>query len=267
MYQLANDFKEECDSLYLLLQELDDDTFLCKTQFKNWNISNVIGHLHMWNWAAFQSLTNEEVFRNFFKKLAQKLQNSDFKTVETEWLDGRRNKSLLHEWYAFSLELSNRYSSEDPKKRVPWAGPEMSVRSSATARLMETWAHGQEVYDLLGVERVVTDRIKHIAVLGVNTFGWAFRVNKFEVPDEQPYVSLAAPSGAAWSWGDPLAGSCVKGSAVEFCQVVTQVRNISDTSLEITGNSAKKWMDLAQCFAGPPSRPPSPGTRYIQNKT
>jgi uncharacterized protein (TIGR03084 family) len=137
----------------------------------------------------------------------------------------------------------------------------MSVRSSITARLMETWAHGQEVYDQLGVVRVDGDRIKNIAVLGVNTFSWTFANRKLEAPCPTPHVRLAAPSGAIWEWNEDILSDRVEGGATEFCQVVAQTRNLADTSLRVTGEVATRWMTIAQCFAGPVSDPPAPGTR------
>jgi uncharacterized protein (TIGR03084 family) len=138
----------------------------------------------------------------------------------------------------------------------------MSVRSSITARLMETWAHGQAVYDVLGQVRSDTDRIKNIAVLGINTFGWTFANRGIAVPAAIPTVRLTAPSGAIWVWGPPVADNLVEGSAVEFCQVVTQVRNLADTTLRVVGATAMHWMSIAQCFAGPPEDPPAPGSRF-----
>jgi len=138
----------------------------------------------------------------------------------------------------------------------------MSVRSSITARLMETWAHGQEIYDLLGVERIDGDRIKNIAVLGVNTFGWTFINRGLEVPSPVPQVRLTSPSGQNWVWNEATADELVEGSATEFCQVVTQVRNVADTRLRVTGEVASRWMSIAQCFAGPPEDPPAPGARH-----
>lgn len=137
----------------------------------------------------------------------------------------------------------------------------MSVRSSITARLMETWSHAQAIYDLLGVPREDGDRIKNVAVLGVNTFGWTF-VNRGEaVPEHKPFVRLTAPSGELWQWNEPSKTQIIEGSATQFCQVVTQTRNIADTSLKVTGDVATEWMTVAQCFAGPPREPPVPGTR------
>ena len=139
----------------------------------------------------------------------------------------------------------------------------MSARSSITARLMETWSHGQAAFDLLGVERSDTDRIKNVAVLGVNTFGWTFVNRGEDVPAPKPFVCLTGPSGAVWEWNEPSQEERIDGAAVEFCQVVTQTRNIADTALRVTGDLAKRWMDVAQCFAGPPRTPPAPGTRHM----
>lgn len=170
----------------------------------------------------------------------------------------------MNKWHDFYSAMTRRFLIADPKSRVPWAGPTMSVRSSITARLMETWAHGQAIYDLLGETRNETDRIKNIAVLGINTFNWTFANRRMAVPPTIPNVRLIAPSGAVWKWGEENPANCVDGRAVEFCQVVTQVRNVADTSLQVIGPTAGAWMSIAQCFAGPPEDPPPPGTRFTQ---
>jgi uncharacterized protein (TIGR03084 family) len=137
----------------------------------------------------------------------------------------------------------------------------MSLRSSITARLMETWAHGQAVYDVLGIARIDTDRIRGIAQLGVNTFRWTFTNRDLEPPADVPHVRLMAPSGALWTWNEPSETNLVEGGATEFCQTVAQVRNVADTALRVVGESASRWMAIAQCFAGPAEDPPLPGTR------
>jgi uncharacterized protein (TIGR03084 family) len=142
----------------------------------------------------------------------------------------------------------------------------MSARSSISARLMETWAHGQEVYDHLGVVRVDADRIKSIAVLGTNTFGWTYATRGETPAGPMPYVCLTAPSGEIWEFGEPSTEEMVEGSASEFCQVVTQVRNIADTQIRVVGPVATDWMSKAQCFAGAPETPPAPGTRFTKPK-
>jgi uncharacterized protein (TIGR03084 family) len=142
----------------------------------------------------------------------------------------------------------------------------MSVISSITARLMETWSHSQAIYDVLGVERADTDRIGNIVRLGVNTYGWTWKNRRQEPPGPMPRLRLTAPSGAVWEYGanEQARDDLIQGSATEFCQVVTQCRNIADTSLAVSGKVAQGWMAIAQCFAGPPQDPPAPGRRRVQ---
>ena len=112
------------------------------------------------------------------------------------------------------------------------------------------------------VERTHTDRLRHIAEIGVRTFGVDVRRTAgSRCPGPPPYVRLVAPSGAIWEWNEPSETSRVTGSAVDFCRTVTQVRNVADTSLEVVGDVAQRWMAIAQCFAGGASDPPKPGTR------
>jgi uncharacterized protein (TIGR03084 family) len=151
--------------------------------------------------------------------------------------------------------------TRDPKDRLRRSGPDMGVRMFATARQMETWAHGQAIYDLKGVDRTNTDRIRNIAELGVRTYGWTFANRDEEMPGATPYVRLTAPSGAVWEWNEPSSANAVEGDAVAFCQVVAQVRNVKDTGLTVIGDAATRWMGIAQCFAGPPEDPPAPGAR------
>ncbi len=265
MFAQVTDFLEESEALCALLEPLGDADFERVTQFKGYTIGDVVAHLHHWNYAADLSLRDAAAFQSFFADVMNQMgQGRPLPEIARVWLQGLSGRALLREWRRFYREMTEHFGAADPKARVRWAGPDMSVRSSITARLMETWAHGQEVYDLLGVERVNTDRIKNIAQLGVSTFGWTFVNRGLEVPADVPYVRLRAPSGAVWEWHAPSTTNRIEGGATEFCQVVTQGRNIADTQLSVTGDTARRWMSIAQCFAGPPADPPPPGTRFRQ---
>lgn len=264
MFQQVTDFREESQGLYELMQPLGAEAFGTQTQFKNWTFDDIIGHLHMWNWAADLSLKDEAAFQEFITQVFQYVANGSLRQFETQWLDGLAGPELLQRWHDFVLEMSKRFDAADPISRVKWAGPDMSVRSSITARLMETWAHGLAVYDALGVERRDEDRIRNIAILGINTFGWTFQNRKLEVPAQKPYVRLTAPSGEIWEWNEFSENNQVSGAASGFCQVVTQTRNLADTDLQVEGDIANQWMSIAQCFAGPPEQPPAAGTRFVQ---
>ena len=264
MLQQALDFREESEAVFALLDGLDDQDWGRKTQFKEWTLNDIIAHLHMGNYAADLSLQDTNAFLDLVKEFAAGSQQYGRLAFTQVWLNGLRDRTLLHHWRDFSLEMTERFAVADPKKRVQWFGPDMSVRSSITARLMETWAHSQAIYDLLGQTRANTDRIKNVVVIGVNTFGWTFTNRNLTVPPDIPSLRLSAPSGELWEWNQPGQENRIEGSAVEFCQVVTQVRNIADTSLRVSGDTATRWMAIAQCFAGPPEEPPAPGSRFGQ---
>jgi uncharacterized protein (TIGR03084 family) len=127
----------------------------------------------------------------------------------------------------------------------------MSPASFATARLMEYWAHGQDVIDALGITRGPTHRLKHIAHLGVRTRGFSYAVRGLPVPEGEVRVTLQAPDGSTWQWG--AGDDAIEGTAEDFCLRVTQRRHRADTGLVATGPLADDWLDHAQCFAGPPT--------------
>ena len=262
MFEQPKDFADESAALHALLEPLDEKALAERSAFKGWSLSDIIGHLHFWNRGALLSLAEPEAFRALAERVLAHLGGGgtlrDFERTELAGLSGR---ALLAGWHDFAQRMTERFAAADPSARVAWVGPDMSVRSAITARLMETWAHGQAAYDMLGVVRRNTDRIRNIAVLGVNTYDWSFRIREQKPPQPKPHLRLTAPSGALWTWNDPSETDLIEGAAEEFCQVVTQVRNIADTRLTVRGTAATAWMAVAQCFAGPPEAPPAPGTR------
>jgi len=226
----------------------------------------VVAHLHYFDLVSRVSLEGEDVFaperKALFGAIAAGRTN---KELARERFADLEAKALLDEWHATAHALAEALGRADPKVRLPWFGPDMGVPMFTTARYMETWAHAQEIYDLVGVSRAHTDRIKNIATLGMKTFGWTFVNRKMEIPGPPPFVRLTAPSGEIWQWNEPSESECITGDAVDFCQVVTQGRNIADTALAVTGKIATQWMSIAQCFAGGPVDPPKPGTRGAQS--
>jgi uncharacterized protein (TIGR03084 family) len=259
----ADNFRAEAIELHALLVMLDEADWDRATLFKSWTINDIVQHLHDSDLMAAASVAGPAAFEQLRNAVQAQRDKGLTRIQETRLrlgsLTGRR---LLDRWYAEMIDLCDKLSELPSGARLTWYGPDMGVRMFATARQMETWAHGQAIYDLLGAERKPADRLRNIAEIGVRTYGWTFANRAMPVPGPAPFVRLAAPSGAIWEWNDPSSASRVEGSAHEFCQVVTQVRNVADTALAATGEPAQIWMSLAQCFAGPPEDPPPPGTRY-----
>jgi uncharacterized protein (TIGR03084 family) len=260
--QVIADFRDEVDELHAFLRDLPAEDWKRETQFLSWTPWDVVAHLHFYDLVSQASLAGEEAFAPeraaLFAAIAARRTNRDLARERFAGLDAA---VLLAAWRSDAHALADALDASDPKRRLPWFGPDMGVQMFTTARTMETWAHGQEVYDLVGTTRACTDRIQNIATLGVKTFGWTFANRGLEVPGPPPHVRLTAPSGASWEWNEPSESEFVRGSAVDFCHVVTQGRNVADTALEVKGPVATHWMSIAQCFAGAPADPPAPGTR------
>lgn len=262
MIQEALAFGEEIDELAALLDTFGTEDWQRVTPFKAWTVWDVIAHLH---WGDLQSLlaaTDPPGFQQAASALREVVKAGSTLTEYTRaQLAGVDGEALLEKWRGTGQTLCELLGARGPRERIPWYGPDMGVRMFATARQMETWAHGQDIYDLLGRRRRYTDRIENIAVIGVKTFGWTFVNRRLDVPGVAPYVRLTAPSGALWEWNTPSETERVEGSAADFCHVVTQGRNVVDTELRVVGEVATRWMSIAQCFAGPPNDPPEPGVR------
>jgi uncharacterized protein (TIGR03084 family) len=254
MMQQAVDLLEEGTELKALLDTLAPDDWARETPFKNWTINKVVQHLHGADKAAVLSLTDADGF------LAARQNPQTVGEIMNPTIEG---EALLDTWWNYFQDMCESLGNSDPKRRVPWFGPDMGVMMFTTARQMETWSHGQDLYDLLKKKRKNSHRLKNIAVIGVRTYGWTFANRQMEPPGPAPYVKLTAPSGDIWDFGEPSTDNFVEGSAVEFCHVVTQGRNINDADIHLTvvGEPATKWMEIAQCFAGGPMDPPAVGTR------
>ena len=135
----------------------------------------------------------------------------------------------------------------------------MSARSFITARLMETWAHGQDVADALAVERTPTERLRHVAHIGVGARAFSYVANGRQPNPAPVRVELVGPAGDTWSWGPEDASDRVTGPALGFCLLVTQRRHRDDVGLTAEGAAADEWLDIAQSFAGPPGHGRRPG--------
>lgn len=262
MRALATDLRDEGTELHDYLATLSDADWTRPTPFKSWTAEDVLTHLTVGDWLNILSMSDPQKFDVVMAKRAD-ARAQGRKSSGAEYLDESLGNGarLLAQWHARLNQLCDLFYEADAKTRMKWVGPDMSIRSAATARLMETWAHGQDVYDMANIDRAATDRIRHIAVLGVNTFAWTFANRGIEPPGPAPFVELSAPSGEVWRWNDESTENKISGPALDFCQVVTQGRNISEVGLHVVGEPATQWMAIAQCFAGPVEEPPAPGSR------
>jgi uncharacterized protein (TIGR03084 family) len=257
MRDLNADLLAETRVLDDLLAGLDDATWERATPAQGWAIRDQVSHLAYFDETARMAAVDPERFRREAGELMEL--GAGFPDEVAAQCRDLPAAELLGWFRRARQEFVETFGKLDAKTRLPWYGTEMSAASSVTARLMETWAHGQDVADSLGVRREPTGRLRHIAHLGVATFGFVFRLNDREVPATAVRVELTGPDGETWSWGLPEASDVVSGQALDFCLAVTQRRHVDDTALHVAGPVAAEWIAIAQAFAGAPGPGRKPG--------
>jgi uncharacterized protein (TIGR03084 family) len=247
---MVADLRAESDELDALLADLAPTRWADPTPAPGWTIAHQIAHLLWTDRVALIAVTDEAGFAEVVEEAARN--PAGFVDAGAEELAATPPDALLADWRQTRTRLHDELLTVADGRKLPWFGPPMSAASMATARLMETWAHGLDVADALGVRRAPTARLRSIAHIGVRTRDFAFAINGLTPPPEPFHVKLSAPDGSTWSWGPDDAAQRVTGSAEDFCQLVTQRRPRSTLDVRAEGADAEKWLAIAQAFAGPP---------------
>jgi uncharacterized protein (TIGR03084 family) len=253
---VLDDLRAESDELDRLVAGAGPDRWGLPTPAPGWTVAHQIAHLAWTDRSALVAATDEDGFRTLVQ---QALAAPDsFVDQGAEEAAGLPPAELLARWREGRAALDEALRKAPPGARFPWYGPPMAAASLATARLMETWAHGLDVAEALGVTRAPTDRIRHIARLGVRTRDFSFGVHGLPAPADPVRVELRSPSGESWAYGPEDAPQRVAGPALDFCLLVTQRAHRTDLALHAEGPDADRWLDIAQAFAGPPGEGRAP---------
>lgn len=248
--QLVGDFEAECADLDARVSPLDTGAWGTPTPATGWDIRDTINHLAFFDADALLAVTDPDAFSALVQRVT--VAGNDY--VEQRTLEGRSfdPAQVLDRWRTGRVALAAALRGMDPGARVPWFGPPMSPASFVTARLMEVWAHGQDVVDALGQQRPATSRLRAVADLGYRTRAFSYAVRGAVMPEAPVRLELAGPEGQTWTWGPPDAADVISGPALDFCLLVTQRRHRDDLALTVRGAAAQEWAAIAQAFAGPP---------------
>ena len=252
---IRRDLALEHDDLDAIVSDLADDEWDTMTPAHPWTIRHQIAHLAFFDERAAQAAGDPQAFAESLTRVADL---DEYVNGPARRADALSPADVLAWWRTARADMMASFASFDPSVRVPWYGPPMSPASFMSARLMETWAHGQDVVDGSGRRRVATDRLVHVAFLGYRARRNSYVAHGLEMPEEDVLVELRSPSGETWTFGRSTADR-IAGTAEDFCLVVTQRRHPEDTFLTIEGPLAREWMQIAQAFAGPPGEGRRPG--------
>jgi uncharacterized protein (TIGR03084 family) len=247
---MVADLRAESDEVDAMVADLPAARWAEPTPAPGWTVAHQLAHLLWTDRVALMAVTDEAGFTAVLEAAGEN--PTGFVDDGAEELAAVSPTLLLADWRQTRARLHDELLAVPDGRKLPWFGPPMSPASMATARLMETWAHGLDVADALGVKRPATARLRSIAHIGVRTRDFAFTINGLTPPPEPFYVKLGAPDGATWSWGPEDAAQRVAGSAEDFCMLVTQRRPRAALDVHADGADAEQWLTIAQAFAGPP---------------
>lgn len=244
------DLRDEGEALERLVAGLDAEAWALPTPAPGWTVAHQIAHLAWTDEQALLAATDEAAFRDASQ--AALASPGTFVDEGAEAGAAQPPALLLERWRAGREELL-RVLGEVPRgRRVPWYGPAMSAASMATARIMETWAHGEDIAGALGVTRLPTARLRHVVRIGVRARDFAYVVRGLQPPAEPFRVELEGTDGELWTYGPEDAAQRVTGDALGFCLLVTQRTHRDDAGVRAEGADAGHWLEIAQAFAGPP---------------
>jgi uncharacterized protein (TIGR03084 family) len=151
MRDICKDLADEQAAIDDIVKDLDEAGWQTVTPFYGWRIKDEISHIAYFDRAAFLAATDVKAFNKDVEKMLEGFTNFDDMHKKVNSVGGALSGAeLLAWWRKERAQLIEAFLSVDPKTRLPWYGPPMAPKSSATARLMETWAHGQDIVDALG---------------------------------------------------------------------------------------------------------------------
>jgi uncharacterized protein (TIGR03084 family) len=254
--RIATDLSGELDELDELVSALTEEQWKTATPAKPWSVRDQIAHLAFFDDQAVLALMSPEAFAASLEQIAADV--GAFMNHSVARGRSMPGREILGWWRESRAAVFDAVEALPPDQRIPWYGPPMKPTSFLSARLMEAFAHGHDIADGLGTKRAPTDRLRHVAHIGVLAREYAYAANGLPAPTEGMRVELVAPSGEVWTWNEDVQESVI-GPAYDFCLVVTRRRHVSDTALACSGPNAERWMSIAQAFAGPPGEGRSPG--------
>ena len=250
VYQICEDLEAETLALSTVVDSLDEVQWRAPTVAEGWDSHETILHLGSTDLLCRLAVTDPTAFAVIRERLANgEVSANGLGGPEIQTMTGRQ----LWGWFLYGrMEMIEGLRNSDPKARITWLGPDIGARSLATSRLLETWTHSHDLADTFGCDYPQTDRLRHIAHIGVVTREFSYLNRGLSPPTQPMRVELASPSGRQWVWGSEDAADRVSSTAYEFCKVITRRVPFQDSAVETEGDLAAEWMEIAQPWIEPP---------------
>jgi uncharacterized protein (TIGR03084 family) len=241
--EILSDLVAEQQFLDQFLQKIGPKDWERPTPAKGWSIRDTISHLadsaHLAGDAlaggnaieTYRTAPNLDALRQEAVKKGRKMRYQDV----IEWWRGGRAKVV------------EPLSRMDADHRIDWIAGSMSARTFATMRLMETWAHGLDIYAAMKTDVEDTARIRHICFLGWKTLPYAFKAAD---EDYSPVrVEVIGPAYAKWVFGPADTDQVIKGPAGEFARLaVRRIKRKDAKNLKASGDVAETALQVVRAY-------------------
>lgn len=242
MREILSDLVAEQQFLDQSLQRIPIKNWDRVTPSKPWTVRDTISHL-----ADFADLAADTLLGG--EKVKEWQKASDLDVLRQRAIDrGRamRPQDVIEWWRGGRAKVVEPLSHMTEHDRVEWIEGTMSARTFATFRLMETWAHGLDIYKALEIEVEDTARIRHVCWLGWKTLPYAFKAAGLDYSPVR--VEVIGPGYAKWVYGPEDTDDLIKGSASDWARVVVRRIKPKEVRLKVTGDTAQKAVEVAQAF-------------------
>jgi len=247
MKEIVMDLMAEQQALDDFLCTLQDTQWELETPAEGWTVKDSVSHIAHIDEVAVSLLRGDNTPLDEAAKIGL-----SYNDVGPQRGRSMNSSQVLDWWRNMRGIMDQQLMKIDPKARIPWFALPMGARAFATARLMETWAHGLDCYDAIGSKPVDTDRLRHVATIAFMAMPYSYSVNNVVMPTIPIRIELTLPSGATWNRGAEEASNIIQGTASDFCRVAVRRRHWKDTKLQVKGDEAGRFIEIVQTYAGPP---------------
>lgn len=241
MREILSDLVAEQQFLDQSLQRIPIKHWDRPTPSPGWTVRDTISHL-----ADFAELAADTLAGG--NRIAEWRKASDLDELRQRAITrgrGMRPQDVIEWWRGGRAHVVEPLSHMSVDDRVEWIQGSMSAQTFATFRLMETWAHGLDIYEALQMEVEDTPRIRHVCWLGWKTLPYAFKTAGLDYSPIR--IEVIGPGYAKWVYGPEDTEDRIKGAASEWARVAVR-RAPGDIRLEVTGEVAAQAVEVAQAY-------------------
>lgn len=246
---VAAAFRRETAALSETLAGLNEHEWALPTPAERWTVTDQVAHLtFVFDLAMTACLAPTE----FTARTAAVAQVGFQAAVEHGLAEyGGGGPHAVYERFRVAAALAARALELTSAETVPWLVNPLSPATLGMAGMLETFAHGQDVRDTVDAAVTRTDDLAYLVHFIAHTRDFGYLSHDRQPPEEEFRFEANLPSGRVLTVGPAEASQVVRGSAEDLALLASRRRHNGDLGIEVTGDDAQAWLEIAQAYRGP----------------